>query len=340
MLSFLFSDLLAQKAGLIFSLALVVAVLIDFLWGEPDVRFHPVVWMGKYLQNMGQKIAPKSAEKSRQDQLKNFFLATLAWLMGAALTVAVAYMLQHVLFQWPWYVIACLLGVFMKPLFAASMLFKEVQAVETALRQSLYAGQQRLSYLCSRDVLQLNEAQVRETAIETLAENSNDSIVAPIFWFLLLGLPGIAVYRYANTADAMWGYKGLRSGRYWTWSGKFAARVDDVLSWIPARMTGLLIMVVGRVTDFKKLYQQAQITPSPNGGWPMGAMALALQVSLGKPGVYRLNNQADAPQSHHLQQALVLSKQVVYLAVLLSCISLLVYNASFKLLLSLIGLSL
>jgi adenosylcobinamide-phosphate synthase len=79
--------------------------------------------------------------------------------------------------------------------------------------------------------------QVRESAIESLAENLNDSVVAPLFWFALLGLPGAALYRFANTADAMWGYPGMRGGRYWQWAGKWAARADDVLSWVPARIT-------------------------------------------------------------------------------------------------------
>ncbi len=84
---------------------------------------------------------------------------------------------------------------------------------------------------------------MRESAIESLAENLNDSVVAPIFWFVLFGLPGAALYRFANTADAMWGYRGLRHGVNWEWAGKWAARADDVLSWLPARLTALLLVL-------------------------------------------------------------------------------------------------
>ena len=95
------------------------------------------------------------------------------------------------------------------------MLRDEVAAVEAALAESLDAGRARLARLVSRDVAALERREVRESAIESLAENLNDSVVAPLFWFVLLGLPGAALYRFANTADAMWGYRGVRGGRDW-----------------------------------------------------------------------------------------------------------------------------
>jgi adenosylcobinamide-phosphate synthase len=129
---------------------------------------------------------------------------------------------------------------------------------------------------------------VRESAIESLAENLNDSLVAPLFWFVLLGLPGAAVYRFANTADAMWGYRGERNGRDWTWFGKWAARADDVLSWLPARLTALLLALAALQWP-PGVAREARRTPSPNSGWPMAAMALLLGVRLAKPEVYALN---------------------------------------------------
>ena len=125
---------------------------------------------------------------------------------------------------------------------------------------------------------------MRESVIETLAENLNDSVVAPIFWFVLLGLPGAAVYRFANTADAMWGYRGTYRGQHWEWAGKWAARADDALSWLPARLTAGLLMGVTRQVRFGALRREAARTPSPNSGWPMAAMAMALGVSLGQAG--------------------------------------------------------
>jgi adenosylcobinamide-phosphate synthase len=172
-------------------------------------------------------------------------------------------------------------GVLLKPLLAWRMLRTEVLAVETALSESLESGRTRVAYLASRDTRAFTEAQVRETAMESLAENLNDSVIAPLFWFAVAGLGGATLYRFANTADAMWGYRGR-----WEWAGKWAARADDVLSWVPARLTAFALLPPRR---WLELRQEARRTASPNGGWPMGAMALRLGVQLGKPGVYSLN---------------------------------------------------
>jgi adenosylcobinamide-phosphate synthase len=159
----------------------------------------------------------------------------------------------------------------------------------------------------------LGEPEVRESAVESLAENLNDSLVAPLFWFALAGLPGAALYRFANTADAMWGYRGERGGRVWEWAGKFAARADDVMSWLPARITALLLALAGWQW-LRGLPAQARRTPSPNSGWPMAAMALLLGVRLGKPGVYVLNETGRVATSQDTLRALRLAGRVVVLA--------------------------
>ena len=212
------------------------------------------------------------------------------------MVLVAAYAVQWAAFQLPWYLAVLLLGLTLKPMLAWAMLRSEVAAVELALGQSLEAGRQRLAFLVSRDTANLSEAEVRESAIESLAENLNDSVVAPIFWFVLFGLPGAAVYRFANTADAMWGYRGMRHGVKWEWTGKWAARADDVLNWMPARITALLLKLVSRGVDMTTLGLEARKTPSPNSGWPMAAMALALGVRLQKPGVYVLNASGRPPE--------------------------------------------
>ncbi len=213
------------------------------------------------------------------------------------MVLIVAWATQWAAFQLPWYLSVLLLGLALKPMLAWAMLRSEVQAVEAALGKSLDLGRKRLSMLVSRDTSCLSESEVRESAIESLAENLNDSVVAPIFWFVLFGLPGAALYRFANTADAMWGYKGSRDGINWEWAGKWAARADDVLSWLPARITALLLAMVAGGLSLKKLTQEAHKTPSPNSGWPMAAMALALNVSLRKLGVYVLNPDGHQPKA-------------------------------------------
>ena len=274
--------------------ALPLALLIDHSLGEPPARLHPVVWMGNYLNWAARRLQPDASPAVRD--LKSFWLAAGFWCVGAAIVLVVACTLQWMAFQLPWYVAALLIGLALKPMLAWAMLRSEVAAVELALGQSLDAGRQRLAMLVSRDTANLSETEVRESAMESLAENLNDSVVAPIFWFVLFGLPGAAVYRFANTADAMWGYRGLRNGVNWEWAGKWAARADDVLSWLPARITALLLKLVSSGVDLKTLGLEARKTPSPNSGWPMAAMALALGVRLQKPGVYVLNANGRLPE--------------------------------------------
>ncbi len=254
----------------------------------------------------------------------------LFWLTGATVVCVAAWVLQDAIMTLPKHLsnslhlhtgvaaalATALLGLVLKPLLAWSMLKSEVMAVEAALGESVQAGRERLSWLVSRDVAALTEAQVRESAIESLAENLNDSVVAPIFWFLLLGLPGAAVYRFANTADAMWGYRGVRNGQVWEWGGKWAAWADDVLSWVPARITALLLAVVSGGISVRVLLQEARRTPSPNSGWPMAAMALGLGVCLHKPGAYTLNASGRKPQAADTRRAISRASKSVRLLIL------------------------
>ncbi len=299
--------------------ALLLALAIDLCFGEPPARWHPVVWMGHYLGWTGKRVAPTTPTAG--PDYKSFSLAALMWCAGAATVYIAAWFLQKQALQLSPLLAALLLGLALKPLLAWAMLKNEVLAVEAALAESLDAGRQRLAWLVSRDVAVLTEGQVRESAIESLAENLNDSVVAPIFWFVLLGLPGAALYRFANTADAMWGYRGERNGRVWEWAGKWAAWADDVLSWLPARITAVLLLLVTGLRGWllaRVLRQQAGLTPSPNSGWPMAAMALALGVRLGKPGVYTLNPAGRVPGAGDTAQAVFYARNTLLAHVLIA----------------------
>ena len=326
----------AGSATLVFATALLVALAIDRYLGEPATRYHPVVWMGNYLSWAGrqlQRVArqerafTQQASADQAQDFKAFWLAAFIWCVGAATIYIASGLLQTYLMTLPdvlgplagGALAALLLGAALKTLLAWAMLKNEVLAVENALNPaqggSLADGRARLRWLVSRDVAHLTDTQVRESAIETLAENLNDSVVAPIFWFVLLGLPGAALYRFANTADAMWGYRGIYKGQNWAWAGKWAARADDLLSWIPARITGVLLAVVSRGVTWKTLRLEARRTASPNSGWPMAAMALALGVSLQKPGVYVLNAAGRAPLAQDTQRAIVYASKVLLVLV-------------------------
>ena len=273
---------------------ILIALATDRWLGEPPTRWHPVVWMGRWLGLFSTWLPRLPAASA-------FVAGAVAWGIGAALVVGVAVGLERwLLSTWPAWVAVPLLGLLLKPLLAWRMLRDEVQAVDTALAESLTQGRIQLSRLVSRDTTALSATDVREAAIETLAENLNDSVIAPLFWLAVAGLPGAALYRFANTADAMWGYRGR-----WEWAGKWAAWVDDGLSWLPARLTALLLCgAAGRWPGWATLREQASRTPSPNGGWPMGAMAWLLGCRLSKPGVYALNENGRAPQAGDHRQAL------------------------------------
>ena len=331
MLPFLF-DSLHGWAALVFAVAmgllLLMALWIDSRWGEPRAALHPVVWMGKYLEACGRVTA-------QREPWLAFMLGALTWIVGAGLVGLLADGFQALVFGeiekllatstgtlsglnfWGllWLLPALVIcAVWLKSMLSWRMLKAETAAVETALQQSLQAGRDRLSWLVSRDTTHLSESEVRESAIESLAENLNDSVVAPIFWFVLLGLPGAVVYRFANTADAMWGYRNPR----WEWAGKWAARADDVLSWIPARLTAALLVLVGGGFKLPTLRLQARRTPSPNSGWPMAAMALILNVSLHKPGVYVLNAGGREPQVDDTARAIAYASKVLVVLVVIA----------------------
>jgi adenosylcobinamide-phosphate synthase len=323
-------DLTESAFIVVFPSALLIAFAIDHFFGEPPARLHPVVWMGNFLNWAAKNALPKAATDENVPDYPSFIAGAGVWIALAALILIVSCRLQTAILQLPAVWAALLLGLLVKPMLAWRMLRREVQAVETALQESLEAGRARLSMLVSRDTTALNEAQIRESAIETLAENLNDSVIAPIFWFVLLGLPGAAVYRFANTADAMWGYKGVYRGRNWEWAGKWVARADDVLSWLPARITAALLWLASgcKGTAFwSRLRQEAIKTPSPNSGWPMAAMALLLNIQLSKPDVYTLNASGSAPNTSDIQKSIKLNLKstvagvfIAYVAIL--CIAL------------------
>ena len=322
------------------ALAVVVALAVDRWAGEPPVRLHPVVWIGHFLGRTGCWLQTHARQTPNGPaDFKAFWLAALVWCAGAAICLIAATVLQQLVMVLPAWLgalpggllAALLLGVALKPMLAWAMLHSEVKAVEQALDPaqggSLAAGRTRLSWLVSRDVSALSESQVRESAIESLAENLNDSVVAPLFWFVLLGLPGAALYRFANTADAMWGYPGVYKGQNWAWAGKWAARADDVFSWLPARITALLIALVSGGINLNRLWREAGRTPSPNSGWPMAAMALSLGVCLHKPDVYALNATGHAPGRADTVLALYLASKVA-LALVLSAGATLIFTAT------------
>ncbi len=300
------ASLFAAPAAPCLALALSLAWALDATFGEPRDAWHPVAWLGRALGPVGRWLVDRPPVQA-------FAGGAAVWLVLVTGLGLAGTALQSGLAAMPAWLAVPLLALVLKPMFAWRMLHDEVAAVERALGIGIDAGRAQLARLVSRDTGGFDADAVRESAIETLAENLNDSVVAPLFWFALFGLPGAVIYRLANTLDAMWGYRGR-----WEWAGKWAARADDLLSWLPARLTALPLCPVSR---WRALRVEASRTPSPNGGWPMAAMALRLGVRLRKPGVYALNERAPSPTTDQLVRSLRHATVVAWGAMALAVLS-------------------
>lgn len=264
------------------NVAPLAALILDRTLGEPPARLHPVVWMGAYCAWAGRRMRSGTSPRAQ------VVAGAVATAGGVIVAFAAAAAIHRGLRRLPRGVAVLAEAAALSTLLSARMLEDEVCAVEDALAGGDVAAARRaVGRLVSRDVTALDAAQVRQAALASLAENTSDSIVAPLWWYGAAGLPGAAAYRFVNTADAMWGYRDAG----WEWRGKTAAYADDVANWWPARVTALLLAPRSLASrrDTTRVARAAAVTPSPNAGWPMGAMALLLDVRLDKTGVYTLH---------------------------------------------------
>ena len=270
--------------------------ILDLAFGELPTRLHPVGWLGKWLGR---------CERACYRDSRRAGALALALVLAPVLAVAgLAESLALALGD-PWR--AIVFALLLKPSFALRGLFQAVAAVERAFDRGLDSARARLSEIVSRDTKRLDAGAVRMAAISSLAENLSDSVVAPLFYFALFGLPGAWIYRAVNTADAMWGYTDLGGvagtgdprGRRYRHFGWAAARLDDLLNSIPSRLTAILIF-----PGAWALAGEARKTRSPNAGWPMAAMALVLGVRLEKRGHYVLNPGGRVPEARDVCRAL------------------------------------
>jgi adenosylcobinamide-phosphate synthase len=261
---------------------LALAIAIDMAMGDPPNAFHPVAWMGKvisFLERGGLKL----------NQAGQLIYGIAMTLFIAALFVIPVYFLVtylHDLNQVAYIIVA---AVLLKFTFSIRGLRHAALKVRRLLQEDkLDKTRFELRALVSRDTKDLNEPLLVSAAVESVAEGTCDSLVAPIFYFLLLGVPGAIGYRAVNTLDSMIGYHGK-----YEYLGKFAARLDDILNFIPARLAALLLVLAAatkrRGRDaWKTALKEHVRTESPNAGWPMAAMAGALNVRLEKVGHYIL----------------------------------------------------
>ncbi|TAK25433.1 MAG: cobalamin biosynthesis protein CobD [Chloroflexota bacterium] len=265
---------------------LVLAFAIDRYFGEPPAAVHPVVWIGRFA-----RVQEGRAPGGRIAQLVYGACLTAAIVASAAFASALA---ERAVARLPEIVRVVCAALLLKPAFAVRGLFRAGEDVRTALEaHNLPAAREALRGLCSRDATTLGHEHIASGAIESIAENAVDSAVSPWLAYLIAGLPGAYAYRAANTLDAMIGYHGP-----YEYLGKIAARLDDLLNLVPARVTFVLIGLGAALGDgdprraFRIALRDHGATESPNAGWPMSAMAGALGIQLEKPGHYQLGDRS------------------------------------------------
>jgi len=283
---------------------MLVALAVDASLGDPPNTLHPVVAMGRWLQ-LGEQFAPSDPAGR--------LIWGAVWTcggMGVSATVA-ALLPRHTLAQ----------GAAASLLLSYRTLDRAVSAVQAALSTGDLAQARQLLgwHLVSRPTAELSAPDVAAAAIESLAENLSDSVVAPLCWYAAGGLPALAAYRFSNTADAMWGYRDARYEHL----GKVAARIDDILNWAPARATALLIVLAAQLTNgrgraaWSVALRDASNTASPNAGWPMAAIAGVLDTTLVKIGHYRLGHGARSPDAAMIVEARRTVRRAVSIMVML-----------------------
>ena len=291
------------------ALVLALAFLLDATLSEPPAALHPVVWLG-------HAIAPLKRMRPRPPRTELLIGALYAALITLAAAL-VGWALLRCLASWPYAALA--LEVYLLwSCFALKGLYGAGEEMALALEAAdLGRARRALGSLCSRDPSELSARELAGATIESLTENASDSVVAPLLYFALLGVPGALFYRAANTLDAMVGYRGR-----FEYLGKLSARLDDLLNLLPARLTALLLLLAGALQRLPArravaicLRDHAR-TESPNAGWPMAMAAGLLGVELDKRAAYVLGGGLAAPSPPLLRASLRLLRGTGFLSLL------------------------
>ena len=268
------------------AVCLLCGWVLDLVFGDPSKLPHPIVWFGKLIAAGEHQL-----NKGSHRRLKGALLAislillvfALAWLLRTVLGIFALFIYDGTtIHQIPLLLyIFDILAVFY--CLAGTTLIREVRQVFFALDRSLEEGRQQVARIVGRDTSHLSAQEVRTAALETLAENLSDGVVAPLFWLLLLGTPGMLAYKMVNTLDSMIGYHTERYLEF----GCIAAHIDDVANYIPARLTALLMVLSsGRLKLLGFVRKYGRNHASPNSGYPESALAAILDCRFGGPHYY------------------------------------------------------
>ena len=255
-------------------LPLLIGWLLDLLIGDPQWLPHPVVWFGKAIAACEHKL-----NRGHHRNAKGAVVAICL----IALVFALTWLVRYWLLSLSSYLLLLLDAIIIFYCLAGTTLIREVREVFFALDRSVEEGRQQVARIVGRDTSELSAQEVRTAALETLAENLSDGVIAPLFWFALLGTPGMLAYKMVNTLDSMIGYKTERYKDFGCW----AAHIDDVANYIPARLTALLmILASGKLRLLTFVLKNGRKHASPNSGYPEAALAGILNCRFGGPHYY------------------------------------------------------
>jgi adenosylcobinamide-phosphate synthase len=268
----------------------VAALAIDLLFGEPPNRFHPVVWMGKLIGTLDRAVAREEPRRPRKEKALGVLVGLvpiIVFVLGFTLVLAL-------LREWLGLIVwAAACAVLFKTLFAIRALETHTAPmIEDLQKDDLDAARKKASMVVSRDVSKLDKAHITSCAVETISENLVDSVLSPMFYFGLAGIPGATFLRVSNTEDGMVGYLSEKHRNV----GWFSARLDDCMHYVVARLSLPFIMfalaILGK--DWRNAWHTAlrdrRQTSSPNKGWPMAAVAGGLHIKFEKVGYYSMGD--------------------------------------------------
>ena len=252
-------------------LPLLAGWLLDLALGDPQWLPHPIVWFGKAIVFCERRLNKGSHRRAKGAVTAVALIAAVffgIWLLRRFIPIEARLLLDTLI------VFYCLAG---------TTLIREVRNVFIALDRSLDEGRRQVARIVGRDTTELSAQEVRTAALETLAENLSDGVIAPLFWLALLGVPGMLAYKMVNTLDSMIGYKTERYRQFGCW----AAHIDDIANYIPARLTALLMVVAaGKPQLAKFVWKNGRNHASPNSGYPEAALAGILNCRFGGPHYY------------------------------------------------------
>ncbi len=310
------------------ALTVFLAYIIDCIIGDPYTKFHPVALMGKLIDIL-DKLLRKDDSEEPAKLVCGFILVIIVLGVCSGLTYFIIYIMD--IFQVPFWINIFIQAIILSFMISPKSLAKAGNEIYDELaKNDLEGARKKVNYIVSRDANQMDEKDITRAAVETVAENTVDGIISPLFFFFIGGLPLAVLYRAANTMDAMIGYKNKK----YLYFGRAAARIDDVLNFIPARITGILLIISAAFCKFdyknawKMMMRDAKKHPSPNGGYSEATVAGALGIRLGGINYYFgrqtfrafMGEPTNQLKSIHIKQTIKLMYAVSTIFVVIGCV--------------------